>query len=158
MLGFERPAWQRASIIANTNGKPLKGQIVLLRGAPGTGKTTLGLQMLLNHVVSKDSSTGLFISLEADPKRVLDSMKAGNRLPKHLLAKSDRLITLGRDQCSNQISSADATTFERLFPEIIRNTLGTNDSDLIPLRSSFWIRSTYWGIFCALIAPQPIAV
>ena len=132
MLGFERPAWQRASIIANTNGKPLKGQIVLLRGAPGTGKTTLGLQMLLNHVVSKDSSTGLFISLEADPKRVLDSMKAGNRLPKHLLAKSDRLITLGRDQCSNQISSADATTFERLFPEIIRNTLGTNDSDLIP--------------------------
>jgi energy-coupling factor transporter ATP-binding protein EcfA2 len=122
MLGFERPAWQRASIVVNTNETSPKGQIVLLRGAPGTGKTTLGLQMLLNHLVSNASNCpGLFISLEADPKRVLDSMKAGNRLPKHLLAKSDGLITLGRDQCSKQISSADATAFggygERLIDE-----------------------------------------
>jgi len=48
------------------------GDIILLKGGPGSGKTTLGLQILSRYVEQLDASTAqnqkaIFISLESDP-------------------------------------------------------------------------------------------
>jgi len=47
------------------------GRIVLVRGAPGTGKTTLCLQ-ILNQYVKHESGGACLLSLETDPERALE--------------------------------------------------------------------------------------
>jgi KaiC/GvpD/RAD55 family RecA-like ATPase len=52
-------------------GGPLGGrEVVLLRGGPGTGKTTLTLQILSNHLGGGGS--GAFLSLEDDPTEAIE--------------------------------------------------------------------------------------
>jgi circadian clock protein KaiC len=48
------------------NGGFLPGSMVLMRGAPGTGKTSLALQFLI-HGATKHNDPGLFISFEEFP-------------------------------------------------------------------------------------------
>ena len=48
------------------SGGFLEGSTVLLLGAPGTGKTTLGLQFLYNGIV-QENEPGLFITFEEFP-------------------------------------------------------------------------------------------
>ncbi len=52
------------------SGGFLEGSTVLLLGAPGTGKTTLGLQFLYNGIV-QDDQPGLFITFEEFPYALL---------------------------------------------------------------------------------------
>jgi len=49
------------------NGGFLPGSVVLIRGAPGTGKTSLALQFLI-HGVTKEDEPGLLISFEEFPR------------------------------------------------------------------------------------------
>ncbi len=45
------------------------GSVVLLRGGPGTGKTTLALQIAADHLAQDDTHNyAIFISLETTPK------------------------------------------------------------------------------------------
>ena len=48
------------------NGGFVPGSMTLLRGAPGTGKTSLGLQYLI-HGAKKKNENGLLISFEEFP-------------------------------------------------------------------------------------------
>jgi circadian clock protein KaiC len=48
------------------NGGFLPGSVVLVRGAPGTGKTTLGLQFLMQG--HEEGEAGLLISFEQFPR------------------------------------------------------------------------------------------
>lgn len=51
-----------------------KSKIVLLAGGPGTGKSTFGMQWLLNGI--KDSNeAGLYVSLEQEPTQLIEDMK-----------------------------------------------------------------------------------
>lgn len=52
------------------SGGFLEGSTVLLLGAPGTGKTTLGLQFLYNGIV-QENEPGLFITFEEFPYALL---------------------------------------------------------------------------------------
>lgn len=47
-------------------GGLLPGSLVLVRGAPGTGKTSLGLQFLV-HGATRDGDTGLMVTFEEFP-------------------------------------------------------------------------------------------
>ncbi|MBI4770299.1 MAG: AAA family ATPase, partial [Chloroflexi bacterium] len=70
------------------NGGYLPGSVVLVRGAPGTGKTTLGLQFL--RAGAAQNEPGLFISFEEFPESLerdaaslgwdLKAMQAGGAL------------------------------------------------------------------------------
>jgi circadian clock protein KaiC len=51
-------------------GGLLEGSAVLIQGAPGTGKTTLGLQFLYNGIVQEDEP-GLLITFEEFPYSLL---------------------------------------------------------------------------------------
>ena len=80
------------------------GSIVLVRGGPGTGKTTLALQIIANHLAQKrqekkQNEYAAFVSLETDPDRAVQHAKEafGFRL-------EGRFVTLGRKR------------FEKIFP------------------------------------------
>lgn len=49
----------------------LTDSTVLLRGGPGTGKTTLALQMIRGHI-ARDKNVAVLVSLEEEPSRVLE--------------------------------------------------------------------------------------
>lgn len=49
------------------HGGFLPGSVVLIRGAPGTGKTSLGLQFLI-HGATQENEPGLLISFEEFPR------------------------------------------------------------------------------------------
>jgi len=51
------------------------GSLVLLRGGPGSGKTTLALQIVANHLRAQEGNLAVFISLEKDPTEVLEHVK-----------------------------------------------------------------------------------
>lgn len=51
------------------------GSLVLLRGGPGSGKTTLALQIIANHLQAHEKPLAVFISLEKDPGEVLEHVK-----------------------------------------------------------------------------------
>jgi archaellum biogenesis ATPase FlaH len=53
--------------------------VILIRGEPGSGKTTLGLQMLSHHAEAVHAENVLFISLEQDPSQVLKRVKESYR-------------------------------------------------------------------------------
>ncbi|HEX7064524.1 MAG TPA: ATPase domain-containing protein [Bacillales bacterium] len=52
-----------------------KGSPIILEGAPGTGKTTLGLQFLYNGIIEQ-GEPGLYITFEELPEQLYRDMKA----------------------------------------------------------------------------------
>ena len=55
------------------------GSIVLLRGGPGTGKTTLALQIAANHLAAETMGVNnfvIFTSLELPPERAVKNFQA----------------------------------------------------------------------------------
>jgi circadian clock protein KaiC len=81
------------------SGGFLPGSMVLLRGAPGTGKTSLALQFLI-HGATKNNETGLFISFEEFPSALyrdaetlgwdLRGLEASNKL--HMMFTSPEVF------------------------------------------------------------------
>ena len=56
-----------------TNGGLPTGEMILLSGAPGTGKTVLSFQFLYNGV-KKFDEPGIFISLDESPEEIIADM------------------------------------------------------------------------------------
>src|SRR4051812_46321974 len=52
------------------------GEVVLLRGAPGSGKTTLGLEILARHLLHDTDAIAAFVSLEVAPDLAISAVKA----------------------------------------------------------------------------------
>jgi len=81
------------------NGGFLSGSMVLVRGAPGTGKTSLAIQFLV-HGATKHNEPGLFISFEEFPSSLyrdagalgwnLKELEASGRL--HLMFTSPEVF------------------------------------------------------------------
>ena len=59
------------------HGGFLEGSAVLVQGAPGTGKTTLGLQFLHTGIVEADEP-GLLITIEEFPYSLMRDAQAHN--------------------------------------------------------------------------------
>ena len=55
------------------------GSIILLRGGPGSGKTTLALQIMAEYL-KKSGAKGAFVSIELEPHRILTHVKTKFRL------------------------------------------------------------------------------
>ena len=65
-MAVDRVATGAAGLDAMLSGGFLPNTMVLVRGAPGTGKTSLALQFLIQGVA--DGESGLFVSFEEFPK------------------------------------------------------------------------------------------
>ena len=64
------------------NGGFLRNQVVLIAGAPGTGKTTFGLEFLYNGA-TKFNEPGIFVTFEELPQQIYrDAMSLGWDLQK----------------------------------------------------------------------------
>jgi circadian clock protein KaiC len=57
------------------NGGIPKGRVVLISGSSGTGKTTLGMQIIYNGI-KKFNEPGAFITLEQSKEKILEDMKS----------------------------------------------------------------------------------
>lgn len=65
------------------NGGIPEGNLTLLSGPPGTGKSTFGLQFLINR--AKEGENGIYISLGEDRERIIRNLRAyGWDIDKHL--------------------------------------------------------------------------
>lgn len=53
-------------------GEILPGHSILLRGGPGSGKTTLALQIIAKHLSADKKRRAVFISLETSPRTALE--------------------------------------------------------------------------------------
>jgi len=74
------------------HGGFIPGSAVLVQGAPGTGKTTLGLQFLY-HGITQEDEPGLFITFEEFPQTIYrDALSLGWDLQQLEEAKKLRLI------------------------------------------------------------------
>ncbi len=90
------------------HGGFLPGSVVLVRGAPGTGKTSLGLQFLI-HGATKENETGLLISFEEFPRSLyrdaaslgwdLRSLEEAGKL--HLIFTSPEVFLAGLETPSS---------------------------------------------------------
>lgn len=127
-----------------------QSQVMLIRGAPGSGKTTLALEILARNIIVKDPAFGIFISLEVDPldawKAVvqrlspevtarLPSMESVSKKGLYHIFKNERttLLLVGREWC--QIALPFGSTWDtvetRLNTELTRlvNEIQSNHHD-----------------------------
>ncbi|MDE1858846.1 MAG: AAA family ATPase [Thaumarchaeota archaeon] len=86
-----------------------KGHTVLVLGAPGSGKTTFGLQYLVAG--AKAGENGVYVSLDEDPERLLESAETLGLGVKHQVA-------------AKKIAVVDASPI-RLLPAKVK--LGTTE-------------------------------
>lgn len=93
----------------------LEGDAVLIAGAPGTGKSTLGMQFLYEGIVRYDEP-GFFITFEEFPQQIYrDAMNFGWDFRE--LEEQDRLKVLFT---SPDLMYQDIKRHEGIFPEMIR--------------------------------------
>jgi circadian clock protein KaiC len=108
---------------------------ILVRGAPGTGKTTLGLQFLLEGI--RQGEPGLFISFEEFPQSLYrDALSVGWNLPdferegglqmlftspqvllQSLATPDSNLITALHQHCTRRIVLDSLTHFTQSIPD-----------------------------------------
>ncbi len=109
---------------------PQAGQIVLIRGAPGSGKTTLGLQLLQEHRRGEKDPFGLdfvrvFVSLEHEEK------PTRLRLKRHYSSSLDSVPDdgaedknwVGISRPDVELALARLDVDERRIPSVIANLL-----------------------------------
>lgn len=92
-----------------------KGNLVLLTGGPGTGKTTCGLQFLLEG--AKNGENGVFVSLEESQKKIVkNAEKIGWDLQKYIDSGTIKILNprLNRyksfkESIDRAVSETDAT-------------------------------------------------
>ena len=93
----------------------LEGDAVLLAGAPGTGKSTLGMQFLYEGIMRYDEP-GLFITFEEFPQQIYrDALNFGWDF--RSLEEEDKLKVLGT---SHDLLYQDIKRHEGLFPKMFR--------------------------------------
>ena len=93
------------------NGGFLPGSMVLVRGAPGTGKTSLALQFLI-HGATKQNESGLLISFEEFPSSLyrdaetlgldLRGLEASGKL--HLMFTSPEVFLAGLESPDSRLN------------------------------------------------------
>jgi len=93
----------------------LEGDAVLVAGAPGTGKSTLGMQFLYEGIMHYDEP-GLFITFEEFPQQIYrDALNFGWDF--RSLEEEDKLKVLGT---SHDLLYQDIKRHEGLFPKMFR--------------------------------------
>ena len=93
----------------------LEGDAVLVAGAPGTGKSTLGMQYLYEGIMRYDEP-GLFITFEEFPQQIYrDALNFGWDF--RSLEEDDKLKVLGT---SHDLLYQDIKRHEGLFPKMFR--------------------------------------
>jgi len=93
----------------------LEGDAVLVAGAPGTGKSTLGMQYLYEGITRYDES-GFFITFEEFPQQIYrDAMNFGWDFRR--LEEEEKLKVLFT---SPELMNQDIKRHEGIFPEMIR--------------------------------------
>jgi len=125
-------------------GLPLYSS-VLLEGAPGTGKTTLGIQFLVEG--AKDNQPGIYLSFEEFPSQIHQDMKPfGWNLKKYEEDGLIRIIGMSPEVLVKDILNPDGM-FERLLNDICCKRLVLDSlsilkyliSDEYELRNSIYI-------------------
>lgn len=97
------------------HGGFLEGDAVLVAGAPGTGKSTLGMQFLYEGILRYDEP-GFFITFEEFPQQIYrDAMNFGWDF--RALEEDDKLKVLFT---SPDLMYQDIKRHEGIFPEMIR--------------------------------------
>jgi circadian clock protein KaiC len=77
----ERTSTGIAELDAMMEGGPLRGSVTLVVGAPGTGKTSLGIEFIAHGIMELDEP-GLIITFEHFPKKLLrDAASLGFDFP-----------------------------------------------------------------------------
>lgn len=103
-----------------------QGSIILLRGGPGSGKTTLALQMLAKHL-EVPGNIGVFVSLEVDPTRAITHVKTNFRLgvapadSKTTNSTLDGVHSIDGDGVLKAIADAAQANPERYLEQAFRN-------------------------------------
>lgn len=99
------------------NGGIPRGSVIILEGAPGTGKTTFGMQYLYEGAV-KDEESGIYITFEELPNQLYqDALAFGWDLRKLEKENKLRIICISPDLLMREISKPDGL-FERIVAEI----------------------------------------
>jgi len=127
-----------------------RGKVILIRGEPGSGKTTLGLQILSNFIqninlglesqgkAASPESQVMFISLEQDPQQVLakvqDAFLFFHNITTDEILKFDRtafdaflrkIMSLQRDN-SWKVDTDTFTGFKKFAQEVFTDTVVDN--------------------------------
>ncbi|WEG12476.1 ATPase domain-containing protein [Pullulanibacillus sp. KACC 23026] len=94
-----------------------KGSAIIVEGAPGTGKTTLGVQFLV-HGALKSGETGIYITFEEFPHQIYQDMEAfGWDLKKLEKQNLLRFISIKPEVLLEQMKQPNGL-FEQLIQEI----------------------------------------
>ena len=108
------------------------GNIALLRGGPGSGKTTIALQMIAHFLAENSNSVAYYFSLELDPTSTIDHAKdfePCRMLPK--LVKDKTLWCISNEELFSAwterrqkapLSKLDTEWMEKLFYEHLKDT------------------------------------
>ena len=112
------------------------GSLVLLRGTPASGKTTLAIQILANHLSSHSKSTAAFVSLQANPAKVIQHARSafsiGLDADGALQGKENCFTAVGRAEVEGAIRSIQDVSGPSLgecLANIIKKGLGSERRD-----------------------------
>ncbi|HEY3852968.1 MAG TPA: hypothetical protein VGO67_01085 [Verrucomicrobiae bacterium] len=139
MLGVTRAPWERKyDQFSNGAAHP----VVLLRGAPGSGKTTLGLQIAANHLREQDGRPEvekrlvIFLSLETKARLAVDAAK--ERLHRDLGKFFDdpkTFLTISRDELDNGFRKGDWPIVEKGLISFFQSRIAKRSTMLVFLDS-----------------------
>ncbi len=107
---------------AMTRGGYIPKSAILLRGAPGTGKTTFGLQFLLEGATRGEA--GLFISFEEFPQSLYrDAASVGWNLAEHEATGKLHLLFTSPDVLLRSLSAPESNLLRRIREHDIRRVV-----------------------------------
>ena len=110
MLGGELPA----------------GSLVLLRGTPASGKTTLAIQILANHLSRHPKTAAAFVSLQAGPARVAQYMRSAFDI-----CLDAGGVLHGKENCYTAVGRAEIEGAIRSLQDLSGPALGECLADMI---------------------------
>lgn len=94
-----------------------QGSTIIVEGGPGTGKTTFGIQFLLEGI-RKQNEPGIFITFEEFPEQIYEDMKIFNWDLRKLEQENNlRVIGLSPEILMDQMVKPDGL-FEEMIKEI----------------------------------------
>ena len=121
--GIPRAATGISGLDAILNGGVPKGNVVLLSGACGTGKTTIGLEILCNG--ARQGESGLFFTTTEPVARIVDNAAGYSFFEKGLVGKKlhfvDALEVFEELNLKPELESKDIDTFLRWLGRTIKD-------------------------------------